>query len=154
MEITIHLPVTPAIKKYLEGRLGKEYKLSIDDWFGGTIINMLTIKRLSTSKEEKRPEKRTERFNIHTSLSMAEKNGFTIENKHEHMINKILNSLFRQDLYINAIINKKNYGIDYHTTINNILDVYDITEEEFNTDALKRDLIRKREEIESLLYLP
>lgn len=153
MNITIHLPVTPAIKKFLEGRLGKNYQLSLTDWFGGMIIHMLDTKKTGNYTIETKSDKNTEVFNITASIDMANKNGFTIEAKHEQLINKIVNSLFRQELYTTAIINKKEYGIEYQTTLSNIMDAYDITEEEFSTDALKRDLIRKKETIESRLYI-
>lgn len=154
MKITIHLPVTPYIKKFLTVRLGKEYHLSLDDWFGGMIINMLenkTNKNYSISESKK--DKKTEHFSFTASLSLSSKNGFFIEERHEHLINKIVDALFREDLYINAIINKREYDIDYNTSINNVLDAYDITEEDLSVDALKRDLNRKRDKFESMLFL-
>ncbi|MGD1319545.1 hypothetical protein [Chryseobacterium sp. 2R14A] len=157
MKITIHLPVTPAIKKYLVRSLLKEkqdYILNIDDWFGLIVINMLEYKgskhyNITPTQEEKK----TETFDIHLSISAAHKNGFTILPQYEVAIFNIVDRMFRESMYKSALINKNNYGIDYQTTINDILDSYDITEEEMTYDAIKRDFDRKKEKLKQTLYL-
>ncbi|WP_300685501.1 hypothetical protein [Chryseobacterium sp.] len=154
MNITINLPVSPAIKKYLTTRLGNNYHLTNNDWFGIIFLNMLENKNNKYYEFiGKKTTNRIETFPITISLSMADKNGFIIRAKHETQINKIIDDVFRQDMYIQALINKKEYGIEYQTSLSNILDAYDITDEELTIDSLKRDFIRKRADIESKLFI-
>lgn len=154
MKVTIHLPVTPAIKKFLEVRLGKEYKLTANDWFGPIILSILENK---TNKHYeincKNNQLRTSTFDITVSLSMAEKAGFIIAPRQENIINQIVEGIFREDMYLQSILNKKMYLIDYQTTISTILDSYDITDEEMNYESIKRDFNRKRAALEEKLYL-
>ena len=157
MKITIHLPVTPAIKKYLVRSLTKEkqdYVLNIDDWFGLIVINMLENKSSKNYNITPTQEgQKTEIFDIQLSISAAQKNGFIILPQHETAIFNIVDRMFRESMYKTALINKKNYQIDYQTSINDILDSYDITEEEMSYDAIKRDFNRKKEKLKDTLYL-
>lgn len=154
MKISIHLPVSPAIKKYLEVRLGKNYHLTINDWFGGILINMLENKSCKPYEpSNKSQSQKTETFTITVSMSMADKNGFNIQPKHEAQINKIIDDIFREDMYIQAITNKKNYFIEFQTSISNILDSYDITDDEMSYESIKRDFSRKRGDIEKRLFI-
>ena len=155
MKITIHLPVTPAIKKYMIGKFGKDYIINMDDWFGNMVINMLenkTNKFYSTSNRDS--DFKTEEYNISFSTSTADKNGIRIIPQHEAAIFNIINKIFREELYSQALINKRNYYIDYQTTISNILDSYDISDDELSYDALKRDFARKKDDLEKRLFLP
>lgn len=154
MKITIHLPVTPAIKKYLEGRFGKNYHLSLDDWFGCILVNIFENKNYRNySIQDKKQKRKTETYDITMSTSMAEKNGFIVEMKHEYLINNIIDSIFREDLYMQCLVNKKEFQIEYQTTINTVFDMYDITEDDYSVESIKRDLTRKREKIESKLFI-
>lgn len=155
MRITIHLPVTPAIKKYMIGKFGKDYIINMDDWFGNMIINMLenkSNKHYNTSNRD--VGSKTDTYAINFSVSTSEKNGVRIIPQHEAAIFNIVDKIFREELYSQALINKKNYLIDYQTTISNILDSYDISDDELSYDALKRDFHRKKEKLEQRLFLP
>lgn len=154
MKISIHLPVTPAIKKYLTVRVGENYTVRFEDWFGGIVLSVLEN---TGSKHgqlvNKRENTATEEFTFTISLSYAEKNGFIILPKHEVLINNIIEDIFRKEMYIQALINKKCYKIEYHTTFSNIMDVYDITDDDLTMDAVKKEFIRKRADIEKSLFL-
>jgi len=155
MKITIHLPVTPAIKKYMIGKFGKDYIINMDDWFGNMVINMLENKSHKFYNTSDRDSmKKSETYDISFSLSTAEKNGVKIIPQHEVAIFNIVDKIFREELYSQALINKKNYLIDFQTTISNILDSYDISDDELSYDALKRDFHRKKEKLEQRLFLP
>jgi len=155
MKITIHLPVTPAIKKYLDVRVGPNYKVGSEDWFGGIIISVLENKNSNKhyTLKNHREESATKEFSFLMSLSCSEKNGILILPKHEVIINNIIEDAFRRDMYVNAIINKNQYNIDYNTTFLNTLEFYDITDEEMTLDAIKRDFSRKKESIEKRMFL-
>ena len=154
MKITIHLPVTPAIKKYMICKFGKDYIINMDDWFGNMVINMLenkTNKFYNTSNRD--VGLKTQIFDINFSVSTADKNGVRIIPQHEAAIFNIIDKIFREEMYSQALINKRNYFIDFQTTISNILDSYDISEDELSYEALKRDFHRKKEKLEQSLFL-
>lgn len=154
MKLTIELAVTPVVKKYLDVKVGKNYHLGVEDWFGGMIINMLENKNTKHyTLLNKDPHLKTESFVFTVGMSTAQKNGFVILPKHEVLINSIVDDMFRKEIYIQAITNKKNYMIEYQTTIANTLDYYDITDEEMTYDTIKRDFSRKRAGLEERLFL-
>lgn len=154
MEITINLPVSASIKKYLTARLGTDYHLSNNDWFGILFLNMLENKDNKYYEPvNKKAINKSETFSISISMSMANKNGFNIRPKHEVQINKIVDDIFRHDMYTHALINKKEYSIEYQTTISNILDSYDITDEEMPYESIRRDFNRKKADIAARLFL-
>lgn len=153
----MHLPVTPALKKFLTARFGTDYRLSIDDWFGAIVLNVLqnkTNKHYEVLGRNKDVNKyKTEKFSITLSMSTAEKSGFLFLPRHQASLHNIVDSIFREDMYIQALTNKTNYMIEYQTTIRNVLASYDITDEEMSYDSIKRDFARKKKSLEDRLFL-
>ena len=154
MNIIVDIPVTPAIKKFLEARVGKNYHLSGTDWFGILLINIFEKKQNKFFEPtNKNHSSKTENFRFTMSISMADKNGYTILPKHAVIIHNIVDSIFRETMYVEAIRNKKNYKIEYYTSITNILQSYQITPEEMSYESIKRDFNRKRAKLESQLSI-
>lgn len=154
MTPTLKIPVNPAVKKYLEIRLGKNYQIGLDDWFGIIIYNFLINK---TNKHFKITPKMREQspcyFEIGISENQAAKAGIFLTEKQETSINNIVEKILRDEIFYAAVMNKKLYQIDYRITVNNILDSYDISEDELPFETLIKDFDRKKNNIIPNLYL-
>jgi len=155
MDISIDLPVTPAIKKYLAIKLGPEYRLTSMDWFGSIVFSMLEkkgIKKHNCIKDTNISNK-TEVFQFIMSYNLTTKIGFVLSPKNATMIHNIVDRVFRDEIYYTAIRNKEFYDIEYQTSINDILDSYDIIDEDITWDAIYKEFTRKKKNIKSRLYL-
>ncbi|MFL9835008.1 hypothetical protein [Chryseobacterium terrae] len=154
MNPTIKIPVNPAVKKYLEIKLGKNYTLGTDDWFGIIVYNFLINKTNKHFKIiPKKYDKEIQFFEIILSSNQAEKAGIILTEKQEASINNICYKIFKEELYSAAVVNKNLYSLDYMVTMNNLLDLYDITEEDLSYDALIKGFYRDRKAISENMYL-
>lgn len=154
MDISINLPVTPAIKKYLTIKLGSEYRLTSIDWFGSIVFSMLENKtKKHNCIKDVNISCKTGIFQFTMSYDLSTKIGFILSPKHETMIHNIVDRIFRDEIYYTAIRNKEFYDIEYQTSINDILDSYDIIDEDITWDALYKEFTRKKKNIKSRLYL-
>jgi len=153
MSLSIQIPVNSAVKKYLEIKLGKNYNLCTDDWFGIIVYNFLINKtNKNFSITPKMRDQKEIFFEVTLSIGQIEKAGIYLTEKQISSINNIVEKIFREEMYYSAIVNKNIYSIDYRITINNILDAYDITEEDLPFDTLIKDFDRKKGNIVPNLY--
>ncbi|WP_372472612.1 hypothetical protein AB4865_07265 [Capnocytophaga sp. ARDL2] len=149
MIITINLPVSKHLKEFLTTKFGKEYHLGTDNWFG-VLISTLLERKSCWDFKPKKEEQNTEFYSIHIKLSYANKHGIFLTKGHEELLRKSIESLFRENIYEQALLNKECYGIDYKTTILNCLEYYGITDDNSNyLQALMRDFSRKKDRIET-----
>lgn len=152
MLLTIHLPVSKPIHKFLTSKFGDEYQPNNNEWFGILISSLLERKSTYEYVPQKRDNAATEKFRINIKISYSEKHGVFFTRNHENLIRKAIESLFREMLYEQAILNKRCYGIDYKTSIENALEFYgvDVSEKSY-LQAITRDFNRKKEAIENRL---
>lgn len=152
MYITISLPVSLPIKKFLTTKFGKDYKPNQQEWFGILICSLLEKKTISHWENRQKQEDFPEVYDIKISLSYCDKHGIYISAAHERLLRKSLESVFRENLYEQAILNKECYGIDYKTTFKNILEFYgtDANDSSYY-QTLIRDFNRKKEAIQKRL---
>jgi len=154
MKPSIEIPVNPAVKKYLEIKLGKEYHLSTDDWFGIMIYNFLIYKSNKNFKiTPKRISDNPSFFTVFISENQAEKNGISLTEKQEISINNMVEKIFREEMYNLAILNKTLCEIEYRVSINYFLDSFDITEDDLSFDTIIKDFDRKKFTMMEKLYL-
>ena len=145
MYITIHLPVSKPMKKFLTSKFGEEYHPNQQDWLGILISSLLDRKSQSNWEHRISHADFPERYKIHLKLSYANKHGIIIMPIHENLIRKSIENIFRESLYEQAILNKECYGIDYKTTFENVLEYYGITEDDKSYyQSLMRDFNRKK----------
>lgn len=151
--ITLHLPVSKPIKKFLAAHFGEEYQPNQSDWLGILISSLLN--RKSASNWETRVMKREhfeETYKINIRLSYADKHGIFLMPIHENLIRKAIENVFRESLYQQAILNKECYNIDYKTTFENQLEYYGIDEEDKSYyQTIIRDFNRKKEKLTNKL---
>ena len=150
--VLLQLNVPSYLKKILVSKLGENYRPKEDNLYGLAIIN--TLKRKSEHNYEYRREhysggdyrfkNSTEQFFIYISVDRASRRGFSFDPRRSFQIVKAFDKQIREELYTKAIFNKENYGIDYQTTINDWLNMYDISEEELSYDSIRKDFNRNR----------
>lgn len=150
--LTIRLPVSSYIKKFLVAVYGDAYRVSVTDDFGILILNILQKKSIYYKYNRKNDDRNTN-FSIHISFSNFEKYGCVISEQQLYQINKSLDSNFRTTMYRNAIINFHSFGVQYKKSILAYLNSYGITEEEMKYTSVRKDFNRKKGAIESKLRL-
>ena len=143
--ISICLKVPKYLKKVLEVKFGENYHAKENNWFGTLVLNVLTKK--SDRYYTLQKNNATECFVFTISQMKAKYKGYGISELKLKSIVRSIDSNFREDLYYNAIRNQIYYGIDYKTTIEDILDSYDIEEDELSYETLRKDFNRNKHRI-------
>lgn len=149
MKITIDLPVTSYLQKYLTVKFGTLYQARESDWFGLLIINILSPK--NETDYELKNFKSDSFYTISIGISKAEKRGFIVSKRKGEQLAKAVENYFRSELYSSAILNARNFDIDFKTTIINTLESYGITEEELHYESIRKDFNRNKKNIEDNL---
>lgn len=145
MRITIHLPVTTYLYKFLEFKYGQDYKASEADWFGLLVINTLTRKS-NFDYASQRPKCQAF-YSITISFRKAEAAGFFITNRHGEQLAKAIDKLFREEIYINAIMNYENHGIEYKSSIEKMIRSMGISEDDLPYETIRKDFNRNKARI-------
>ncbi|CAA0239704.1 conserved hypothetical protein [Tenacibaculum maritimum] len=149
--VTIEIPVSQYIKKYLISVYGTNYKLSLKDDFGILVLNCLQKKTYYQYKNEK--EDRITSFPVKISISQFDKYGCLITEKQLYEIYKTLDYQFRGAIYRAAIVNNIRFKIDYKDSIWAHLESYDITDEDISWETIRKDFNRKKLRIKEQLFL-
>ncbi len=149
--IKLELEVPVYLKKILELKYGVDFVVTESSMLGMLLLNHLNKK---TDKNYSILQKHiiANRFAksiypIFISENLARRNGYVISDDKSKKIIKAIDRDIRNNLYEHAILNHRDYGIEYQTTFLNFLDLYDISEEELTYEALKKDFNRKRKNI-------
>lgn len=146
--ITIHLPVSKPVLKFLTSKFGEEYIPSKDNWFGILINSLLEKKSSNWDFRKKKEDDLLYTYKISMKLSYTDKHGIHFTKYHEDLISKAVESLFREHIYEQAILNKRCYDIDYKTSIINALDFYGVDEDNKSYyQTIIRDFNRKKNKI-------
>ncbi len=159
--VLLQLMVPRYLKKILDVKYGDDYKPRENTLFGMTVINTLkrksdhdyTYKRNQYSQGEYRFKNSTEAYFINVSVDRVKRNGFAFCQRRNFQIVKALDKSIREDLYINAIVNKEKYGIEYQTTIVDFLDLYDISDDELSYESVRKDFNRNRRKLAEKLKI-
>lgn len=149
--ITIPLPVTPYLKKYLTATYGNNYTISLTDEFGVLILNCLNKQSYYNHKLIK--DQRTSIYTLKMSVSQFEKHGCSISERQLLSIFKNLDSNFRTSIYKAAIINKARFNVDYQETILVHLESYDITDDDMDWDRIIKGFYRKKPSLIKQMHL-
>lgn len=142
MRITIHIPVSAYLYKYLEFKYGQDYKASEADWFGLLVIN--TLSRKSNFDYAQRNPKVQAYYTVSICMRKAESAGFFVTRRHGEQLAKAVDKLFREEIYIYAILNFENHGVQYKTSIEKITRSMGITEDDLPYDTIRKDFNRNK----------
>lgn len=151
MKITLHLPVSAYLIKYLEAKYGEEYKATETDWFGLLIISTLSRKSADHYHINRKSENLY--YTVTLGISKAEHCGFFITQRKGDQIAKAIDNHFREQMYMQAVLNYQNFEIDYKTSILNYLESFNITEEDLHYETVRKDFNRNKAKIEQRLKI-
>lgn len=151
MQASITIPTKSYIKKYLEISFGSNIKLTERNWLGVIILNVLKRKTF------KNPNYDFKKYNysydgeitFQIDIDKIYRNGAFILNAQKYYINKSIDQIFKDELVKQALINHKNFEIDFKTSILSILEAYDITEDELNYETLRKYFDRNKNRFEN-----
>lgn len=143
--ITEHIPVADHVYKYLIKKCGSDnYTANRSDLIGQLILSSLgnnhkDVKILKNTFEKT--------FSVNIKEDALYKNGFYLSVKSGQVFNKMVDKMFREELYSHAIISKRRGEESHLPSMKDFLDVYDITEDDIRLDTLYRDFKRKKESV-------
>ena len=160
--VLLQLNVPPYLKKILEVKYGNDYRPKQTELLGIAVINTLKKKsdrdynyiRQKADPQNSRFKKKNEAFIVSLSVDKASRKGFVVDQKRANQIVRALDRNIREDLYTNAIINQHKFEIEFQTTIENFLDLYDISEEELSYESIRKDFNRNKKRIAEKLKIP
>jgi len=141
LQITLHLSVPRYVKKILQFKYGDDYRAREDTLLGMVVLNTLQ-KKSERHYTYKRINPDITYFSLKVGIDKANHKGFQHNQSTAVRISKAIERDIREKLYTEAITNEINYGIDFKTTIQNFLDLYDITEDELSYETIRKDFNR------------
>lgn len=142
--LTIDLPVQAHVQKFLLATAGPNYALTTKDIYG-ICLNSLLTKIPSVEPSTKKYE---HTFQVKIPERYYAANGMFIEKKNLYQFDKIVDKLFRQLAYIQAVMLQKSTQTAYLDTIRSFCEMYGITEDDIALDSLYRDFKRKKTQLE------
>lgn len=149
--ITQHIPVANHVYKFLVKRCGTDRIVATRKSFIGSLLISLHSRDMDVKKP--RRNEYTRLFHIEVPFHLYEKAGVYITNYKAALFNSMVDQIFREEIFVHTIIRKHQDEELYLRTIRNLLDAYDITEEDIKLDTLYRDFKRKKEKYEANLVL-
>lgn len=135
--LCLELPVPADLHKILLFRYGPNYTASETEWLGITILHALN-KKSARNYNYKRRTSYNCIFQVRISLDKANRTGFKLDAQKAHQIAKAMQRHFREELFMQTLINKDLYLIDYQTTLMDFLDVHDIDDSELSYRTLRK----------------
>ena len=153
MKIDIEIPVKSYLKKFITISFGEEIKLSERNWLGIIIFNIVKRKTFQNYYDSKMNENLDASFSVKISLDKSYRYGCLLLPTQIHYINLAIDNFFKSELIKQALINQSAYQIDFKTSIINILDAYDITEDELEYDSVRKHFNRNYKKYKNRLFL-
>lgn len=143
--ITEHIPVADHVYKFLVKRCGGDvYVATRNDIIGNIILSSL-----GKHSDVKLPNNNFSKiFNVVIRESSYVRSGVFVGVKSGHVFNKMIDQLFRDELYHHVHINTSLQKDKCLNGIRNFLKIYDITEDDIKLESLYRDFKRKKESIQ------
>ncbi len=137
------LPVPKYLKRVLEKKYGEDFQATETTLLGFVVLQIL--KRKSEIKYDyQKKQSPIDYFKVYIGVRKAGIKGFIFNQKRSYQLAKTLERQTKEELFINAIHNKENYGIDYQVTLLDFLDFYDIPDEELTYETLRKDFNRQK----------
>lgn len=146
--ITESIPVANHVYKYLLKKCGSDtYTANRSELIGNIVLSSLgTNPDISISKTK---FKKT--FHIVIKDYQYLKAGISLGIKTGQVFNKMIDKMFRDEMYCHIIINSNVSDSQYLDGIRKFLEVYDITEDDIKLESIYRDFKRKKEAFKSRL---
>lgn len=147
--ITEHIPVSDHVYKFLIKRCGSDtYVATRNDIIGNLVLSSLG--KNSDIKISK--SKYTKVFNIVIREYAYLRNGVHLGMKSGQVFNKMVDKLFRDEMYFHVSANAVNSKEQHLEGIRKYLKIYDIEEDDIKLESIYRDFKRKKEEFQTNLF--
>ncbi|MDO6813808.1 hypothetical protein [Tenacibaculum soleae] len=145
--ITETIPVADHVFRYLVHKYGSDTIIAErSDIVGSIILSSLNRNNdLGISKK-----KYSKSIKVVIKDYQYLKNGVFVSVKKGQVFNKIIDKMFRGELYSHCFINKKLHDDAYIKIIRQFLDIYNISEDELKVASIYRDFKRKKQEKEAI----
>lgn len=152
MDLTLSINCPTYIRKFTEKTFGKNFEANNHSRFGMFILAMLRKKRYYDYKPVERKTKLyNDQLKITISMRASRNDGCFLIASDEAKIISFLDDEFRRNMYLLAIINQENFGIEIKNTIQCYLESFDIGEDDLKYESIRKEFDRKNAEIRSLL---
>lgn len=148
-ELQLQLPIY--LVKYLKTLYGEPYFPMADDEIGIYIFSVLERKKSRSERDFSITKKNCTTYTIRINEHNFYKRGCFISSAKQAFIVKYIDSLFRKEIFRNAVMNYHYYGIPYKKTIITALNTYNITESDLSYETIRKDFNRKKTKIEEKL---
>jgi len=146
--ITETIPVADHVYKFLVKRCGSDtYTANRNDIIGNIVLSSLGKNNdLKISKT-----RHTKSFNIVIKEYSYLRNGIFLGVKSGQAFNKMIDKLFRDEMYFHVYVNSFKSKEQFLEGIRNYLKIYDITEDDIKLESIYRDFKRKKEDLQTML---
>ena len=141
--ITQHIPVSKHVYKYLVATVGSEnYEVNRWDSLGAIILSLLgkTPGDLRLSKKDHEKV-----FNIKISSHHYLASGMFIDIKSGQLFNRLIDNLFRENMYTYVVLVKKYHSEKYTEGIKEYCKAFNINEDDIKLETLFKDFGRKKD---------
>lgn len=140
--VTIDIPVSSYVKKFMTTLYGDNYTLSLTDTLGNAISALLMKKTNNFNSLYKKERECV--YTIRISFSKMKNEGCIISKNNIHLIGQFCDKYFRETIFLAILTNSNNGKDNVKDTMRKALGTYNITEDDIALDTLYRDYLRKR----------
>lgn len=147
--ITENIPVSDHVYKFLIKRCGGDtYVATRNDIIGNIVLSSLGRNAdLKISKS-----KYTKTFNVVIKEYSYLRNGVFLGVKSGQAFNKMIDKLFRDEMYFHVFVNAQSSKDQHLEGIRKYLKIYNIDEDDIKLESIYRDFKRKKEELANNLF--
>ena len=144
--ITEHIPVSDHVYKYIVKRYGSDsFTATRNDIIGNLVLSSLSKNsdiKFSNTKFSKV-------INVRIKEYSYTRNGMFVSAKSGQVFNRMVDKLFRDELFIHVFMNKEDGKELVLKGIRKFLKIYNITEDDVKYESIYRDYKRKKNKITS-----
>ncbi len=155
MEVTIEIPTKSYLRKFIAVGFGSDIKLTERNWIGVLVLNILKRKTFKNPSYDYKRYNFTYNdsltFKVH--LDKTYRYGCVLLDPQKYYINRSIDGIFKDEIIKQGLINQSAYNIDFKTSILNILEAYDITEEELNYETIRKHYNRNYKKFQNRMIL-
>jgi hypothetical protein len=136
--LVVHFPVDRHVYKYLQKKVGEKLVVSKNNFFGSMVLDIL---QKNYSDLERVPSEMV--FPVEVSIRYMEKMGFYLDSRSIRKFNTRIDDVFREEMVGAISLNFEKFRIPKERSLRELLDFYNITEEDIKFETLVRDFKRK-----------
>jgi len=141
LAITVDFPVKRYLRKYLQTKYGTNLLVaSRSNALGYLVIALLN----RTPDEPVVKDTYDDVFAVRVPESIYTSNGLYITGKQMVMFNKIVDKLFREELFHYIMMAHRFHGQKFSYALNEFLNYYGINEDDINSESLLKDFKRRK----------